>query len=88
MTITFNSDILDNPNLKPVHINLFLQLVKVSTFGEVEMSVTKIMELINCRNRKSVIEYLRTLEDNNLLTINSVNGITNIYKLNQEYFVK
>lgn len=88
MTITFNSDILDNPNLKPVHINLFLQLVKVSTFGKVEMSVTKIMKLINCRNRKSVIEYLRTLEDNNLLTINSVNGITNIYKLNQEYFVK
>lgn len=88
MNITFNADILDNENLKPVHINLYFQLIKVSEFGEVKMSVTKIMELIKCRNRKLVIDYLRTLQENDLLTINSINGVTNIYVLNQSYYVK
>lgn len=88
MTITFNADILDNVNLKPVHINLYFQLIKVSEFGEVKLSVTNIMELIKCRNRKTVIDYLRVLQENDLLNITSVNGITNLYTLNQKYYVK
>ncbi|WP_346889199.1 hypothetical protein [Clostridium sp. UBA1056] len=88
MTITFDSRILDNENLKPVHINLFLNLIKVSEFGEVKISVTEIMKLIKCNNRKYVIDYLRVLEGNDLLTKNSVNGVTNIYTLNQNYYAK
>ncbi len=88
MTITFNSAILDNDNLKPVHINLYFQLIKVSEFGEIKLSVTSIMQLIKCRNRKTVIDYLRVLQENDLLNINSVNGITNIYTLNPKYYVK
>lgn len=88
MSLTINEKLLDNENLKPVHINLFLNLLKISEFGVVEISVTKLMQLIRCSNRKQVIEYLRILQENNILEIQSSNGITNKYTLNQEYGIK
>lgn len=88
MSLTINEKLLDNENLKPVHINLFLNLLRISEFGVVEISVTKLMQLIRCSNRKQVIEYLRILQENNILEIESSNGITNKYTLNQEYGIR
>lgn len=88
MSLTINEKLLDNENLKPVHINLFLNLLRISEFGVVEISVTKLMELIRCSNRKQVIDYLRILQENNILEIESSNGITNKYTLNSEYGIR
>lgn len=88
MSLTINEKLLANENLKPVHINLFLNLLRISEFGVVEISVTKLMELIRCSNRKQVIDYLRILEENNILEIESSNGITNKYTLNPEYGIR
>lgn len=88
MSLTINEKLLDNENLKPVHINLFLNLLRISEFGVVEISVTKLMELIRCSNRKQVIDYLRILQENNILEIESINGITNKYTLNSEYGIR
>lgn len=88
MNTVINLDILDNENLKPVHINLFLNLVRLSESGEVRVSVTDLMKCIRCSNRKRVIDYLKVLKENNVIDFSSENGVTNTYKLNSKYFFK
>lgn len=89
MNVVMNLKILDVPNIKALHIVLFMQLIRLADENnEVSVSVTKLMELIKCSNRKSVIDYLRVLKDNNIIGFISENGVTNTYKLNGEYFSK
>ena len=89
VNVVMNLKILDVPNIKASHIVLFMHLIRLADENnEVSLSVTKIMELIKCSNRKSVIDYLRVLKENNIISFISENGVTNTYKLNGEYFNK
>ena len=89
MKITIDSQILENPNIRAVHINLYLHLIQVSHYGLCMISVTELMrDMRSSSNRHRVIEYLRTLEQEGYLKINSRNGATNRYELNQEFYSK
>ncbi len=88
MNTVINLDILDNENLKPYHINLFLHLIKLSENGEVTITISELMKHIRCKNRKQVIEYLRVLRDNKLIEFNSEVNKANTYKLNNKDFFK
>ena len=87
MNVVVNLNMLDKENLKATHIVLFLQLIRLADENnEVNISVTKIMELTKSSNRKSVIDNLRTLKEAGMLDFISENGVTNTYKLNGKYF--
>lgn len=87
MGTVINLDILDK-DLKPAHINVFLHLVRLSENNEVTISITELMPLVKCNNRKRVIEYLRILKENDIIDFSSEVNQANTYKINPKYFFK
>lgn len=87
MNTVINLDILDK-DLKPTHINVFLHLVRLAENQEVTISITDLMPLVKCSNRKRVIEYLRALKDAEVIDFDSEQNKANTYKINTKYCFK
>ena len=88
MKITIDSSILENEKLKPVHINLYLHMIRLSHYGKARVSMSEIMREVRNNNRHRLIGYLRDLADEGYLEIDSQSGTVNTYTLNENFYSK
>lgn len=89
MNVVINLNVLDINGLKPAHINLWLNLIRLSNDDcEVTISVRELATVIKCKNLSQVIQYVNDLKDNELVSFAVEKGVSNTYRLNSKYFMK